>query len=238
MLLCRAQNKRILNMSHLKNKSKTIYYVYMALKHLWSVNRFTFKMFFAMICGTIEVIGFFIRQKMFNNHLPNFNCVEEGKLYRGGQPTEEGVGSLVEIGVKTLVILRTGFDKDYYEKYTSRVSVIHIPFNPFKPKRTIVMKFLKVMQDQEKGPVYVHCFHGADRTGTLVALYRIVFQGWTKEQATYEMRRKGLHWWHRPLMAYINNLDIDSIKSELGISKESHFALESEESPKEEPVQA
>ncbi|MCI5052567.1 MAG: tyrosine-protein phosphatase [Simkaniaceae bacterium] len=204
-------------MKALKEKSKTLYYVVSALKHLWSAQHYTIKMFFVLICGTCSVIHFFIRQKIFRNHLPNFSVVDDGILFRGGQPTEEGVSQLVDKGVKTLVILRTDFDDDYYEKFINTLRVIHIPFNPFRPKEKILVDFLKVMQERAYHPVYVHCFHGADRTGTLVAAYRVVIQGWAKEDAIAEMKRFGLHWWHRNLIKYINDLNVKALQDELGV---------------------
>jgi protein tyrosine/serine phosphatase len=46
-----------------------------------------------------------------------------------------------------------------------------------------VVKFLQIVTDPEKVPVFVHCQHGADRTGVMAASYRIIVQGWSKDQA-------------------------------------------------------
>lgn len=77
------------------------------LKHLWKAPTYTVAMTFAMLCGTIEVVWFFIRQKFFRNYLPNYDTVEDNRLYRGGQPSDTGLKQLAENGVRTLVVLRT-----------------------------------------------------------------------------------------------------------------------------------
>ena len=46
------------------------------------------------------------------------------------------------------------------------------------------------MADPAKRPVFVHCKHGADRTGTMVAFYRILFEGWSKDEAIREMKKE------------------------------------------------
>jgi protein tyrosine/serine phosphatase len=66
----------------------------------------------------------------------------------------------------------------------------------------------------------VHCQHGADRTGALVALYRVVVQGWTKERAVEEMNRGGYHhsslW--RNLDRYVLNADVDRLRQALKVN--------------------
>jgi len=49
----------------------------------------------------------------------------------------------------------------------------------------------------------VHCAAGKDRTGTVVAAYRIAHQKWTNQQALAEAQQIGLHWWERGMKRYI-----------------------------------
>ena len=37
----------------------------------------------------------------------------------------------------------------------------------------------------------MHCQQGADRTGTMMAFYRIAVQGWPKDDAIAEMKNGG-----------------------------------------------
>jgi DSP-PTPase phosphatase fused to NAD+ Kinase len=78
---------------------------------------------------------------------------------------------------------------------------------------------LQIVTDPEHTPVLVHCQHGADRTGTMLALYRVAVQGWTKEAAIREMTRGG-YGYHKiwiELPPWIRDLDIGSLRSKAGI---------------------
>ncbi len=84
-----------------------------------------------------------------------------------------------------------------------------------------VVRFLKVMADPARRPVFVHCKHGADRTGTMCAIYRVVFQGWSKEDAVDEMRNGGygFHAIWAGLPKYIMAMDVEGLKREAGIGE-------------------
>ncbi|MBN2210712.1 MAG: dual specificity protein phosphatase family protein, partial [Sedimentisphaerales bacterium] len=82
-----------------------------------------------------------------------------------------------------------------------------------------VVRFLEIVSDPERQPVLVHCQHGADRTGTMCAMYRIVIEGWPKEEALREMTLGGFGFhevWDN-LPDWINELDIESIKAKAGL---------------------
>ena len=78
------------------------------------------------------------------------------------------------------------------------------------------MAFLEIVTDPEKRPVFVHCMHGADRTGTMVAVYRIVVEGWDKEKAIDEMRNGpfGFHEIWTGLPEFLKELDIEGLQKE------------------------
>jgi len=123
--------------------------------------------------------------------LPNFSQVSEG-LYRGAQPTAEGMQTLAELGIKTVVNLRS-FHSDRDELRGTGLLYAHIECKAWHPEEEDVVRFLKIVRDPASQPVFVHCQHGADRTGMMVASYRVVEQGWTTEQATEELPRFGFH---------------------------------------------
>jgi protein tyrosine/serine phosphatase len=151
--------------------------------------------------------------------LPNFFKVSED-LYRGAQPTKEGFKKLKEMGVKTVVNLRS-FHSDRSELKGLGMNYEHIYMKAWHPERHEVIRFFKIVTDKNKIPVFVHCQHGADRTGTMVALYRIVIQGWTKEAAIREMTQGGFgyHSVWKDLIKFIQGFDVDALKKELSIRK-------------------
>lgn len=170
----------------------------------------------ALFCGTFEVIGFYIRQKLLGRGLPNYHIVDD-VLLRGGQPSNSGLRELAKGGIKTIINLRTeDFNKKVINAYrTDQIRTVHLPFYPYEPQDQLMIDFLKIMLNPKHKPVFVHCFHGADRTGVVIAIYRIVVQNWDKEKAIAEMKKRGLHWWHKNLIDYIQNLDVDYIRSQI-----------------------
>lgn len=81
----------------------------------------------------------------------------------------------------------------------------------------MVIRFLKIVKNSKRTPVLVHCQHGSDRTGTMCAIYRIVFQGWSKEKAIQEMTQ-GNYGFHKiwvNLPKWIEALDIKQIKKDI-----------------------
>ena len=169
--------------------------------------------------GLAEIVVITIRQKFFNHALPNYGIVEPDQLHRGGQPDASGLHELESRGIKTIIHLRDRKLKNY----KGQLKRFFIPFNPYHPKDEVVIDFLKVIGNQTHHPVFVHCFHGADRTGMLCAIYRIAIQKWDKEKAIEEMKKYGFHFWHKSLIDYIRKLDIESIKKQAGIIEDPDF---------------
>ena len=145
--------------------------------------------------------------------LPNFYQVSEF-MYRGAQPGKEGFKQLSEMGIKTVINLR-GFHSDKKFIQDSGLQYKPIPFNTWDPKEEDIVKFINIVKNQDNYPIFVHCMHGADRTGTMIAIYRMVFEDWSKEKAIKEMTEGpfGYHsiWSHLP--PYISGLDIQKYKN-------------------------
>ena len=147
--------------------------------------------------------------------LPNLHRVSE-RLYRGGQPTAEGMKRLHEMGVKTIVDLRT-FHSDRDEIGDTPLDYIHIRMFALLPNQGEIIEALRVITDVDRAPVFVHCLHGADRTGTVMAAYRIVVEGWTKKDALDEMVNGGFgyHAIFGNLKTFIHELNVEQIKKAL-----------------------
>jgi len=149
--------------------------------------------------------------------LPNLHKVSD-QLYRGAQPEAEGIAQLKALGIRTIVNLR-GFHSDRDEIDTFAIGYEHITFNTWQPERADMVRFLRIVTNPDSTPVFVHCQHGADRTGTMVALYRIAVQGWSKTEAIREMTEGGFgfHYIWSNLPQWVENLDIERLKRQAGM---------------------
>lgn len=140
--------------------------------------------------------------------LPNFHQVNQ-QLYRGGQPKAGGLQKLKDLGVKTIVNLRGEDDHARAESEEARLLGLRyysISLPEFsRPKNEEVQRALDIINASENQPTFIHCHHGRDRTGTIVACYRISHDGWTAEQAKDEARRYGLGWIEIGMKHYIDD---------------------------------
>lgn len=147
----------------------------------------------------------------------NLYRVEDG-FYRGARPTAAGFTELAGLGVKTVLDLSGGSDESLLKDRS--LKLVHVPMSAFGLRDDRVLEALRVMTDPANRPMMIHCKHGADRTGALVALYRVVVQGWTKEKAVEEMNRGGYHhsslW--RNLDRYVMKADVERLRKALGVS--------------------
>ena len=147
----------------------------------------------------------------------NFHKVSD-KLYRGAQPNREGMKQLKELGVKTIVNLRS-FHSDRDEIGDTGLSYEHIYMKTWHAEDEEVERFLKIATDPNRTPAFVHCQRGADRTGTMCAIYRVAVQGWSKNEAIEEMTKGGFGFYSgwKNLINYIRELDIEEIKVKAGL---------------------
>ena len=136
--------------------------------------------------------------------LPNFHQVNE-HLYRGGQPTQEGFKHLAKLGVKTIVDVRETSSRSVAEeKLVNSLKMKYVAVPMFNcPNREQAAKVLAIMNDESAGPVFIHCRRGADRTGTLVACYRISHDKWENEKALQEARSLGMRWWEWTMFKFV-----------------------------------
>jgi hypothetical protein len=148
------------------------------------------------------------------NNIMNFKKVNDG-LYRGGLPSKDNLAGLKALGVKTTVTLMGEvpvFDTVLVEREKLWAKSVGIKFIqcevptgkvPFsgKPTAQIAADFLKVITDPANQPCFVHCLHGRDRTGTMVAVYRMTYDHLTNQQAFDEMKTFGFNQDHYPALA-------------------------------------
>ncbi len=151
--------------------------------------------------------------------VPNFHKVSD-ELYRGAQPTAEGMVKLQRLGIKTVVNLRFS-RSDHDEVVQAGLNYEEINMTTWNPEIKDVIRFLKIVTDSNNTPIFVHCRRGADRTGLMCAIYRIAVEGWSKTEAIEEMTKGGFGFFRswQNLVDYILKLDVDEIKRNAGLNE-------------------
>ncbi|MBX3075501.1 protein tyrosine phosphatase family protein [Candidatus Obscuribacterales bacterium] len=128
--------------------------------------------------------------------IKNFRVVNEW-FYRGGQPDLEQLVELKDAGIKTIVCLRwnsSAIEEEQRRAEELGLRFIYLPLTYWiLPKHDEIEKFFSIVDDPSHYPIFLHCKHGADRTGMLIAFYRMARDGWSADSAYAEMRDAGFH---------------------------------------------
>ncbi|HEU4434340.1 MAG TPA: sulfur transferase domain-containing protein [Pyrinomonadaceae bacterium] len=127
--------------------------------------------------------------------LPRFRQVSE-RLYRGAQPLDGGVSKLHELGINTVINLRGADERSRAEEAAVRALGLNY-FNVSlprwgRPEDTRVVRIMELITSADNGRVFIHCKDGVDRTGVIVAIYRMTHDGWSAEQAVAEAKHLGM----------------------------------------------
>ena len=132
-------------------------------------------------------------QKLTIAGVKNFGEVTP-MLYRGGQPSREGYEALSKMGVNIVVDVRlSGKDKERKEVEKAGMQYVAVPWHCLFPKDEVFARFLALLRDNPGKKVFVHCRYGDDRTGMMIAAYRMSVEGWTADEALKEMDEFGFH---------------------------------------------
>ncbi len=146
--------------------------------------------------------------------VPNLHRINE-RLYRSAQPTAVGFRAVESLGVGTVLNLRQYHDDD--DEATGIDMVLkHRWVNTSDFGDTEMLDALQTIATANS-PVLVHCWHGADRTGTVIALYRMVCQSWSREQALDELQHGnyGYHAVFDNIPAYLQQVDIAKLRRQV-----------------------
>jgi protein tyrosine phosphatase (PTP) superfamily phosphohydrolase (DUF442 family) len=147
------------------------------------------------VCAAIAVVSFGACAYGANDQpqfLQNFEKVNDS-LYRGAQPSDEGLKELAQMGVHTIVDLRGEGGRATKEAQLAKslgMEYVNIPLDGFRaPTTDQVAKVQAIFEKADTaGKVFVHCRRGADRTGTMVAVYRIEHDHWQNQKALAEAK--------------------------------------------------
>lgn len=151
--------------------------------------------------------------------LPNFHEVN-ARLFRGGQPREGGLKRLASLGVKTIINLREADEvaaAEEREAHALGLRYFNVPVSMGgRPSVATVERVLALINAPENQPAFVHCRKGADRTGVVVAAYRITHDRWTAEAAQREADEYGMGWWQRGKKDFIKDYSRDKAAAPAG----------------------
>jgi protein tyrosine phosphatase (PTP) superfamily phosphohydrolase (DUF442 family) len=115
-------------------------------------------------------------------------------LYRGGQPSRQGLESLAKMGIDIVVDGRlTGKSKEGEAATELGMKFVALPWHCMYPRDEVFARFLALVRNNPDKRIFVHCRYGDDRTGMMIAAYRMAVQGWTWEEARKEMNAFGFH---------------------------------------------
>lgn len=150
--------------------------------------------------------------------LKNFHKVDEG-VYRSSQPKKSDFKDLEAFGIKEVLNLRRHHSDEKPAKGTD-LKLHWVKMRAGALTEEHLLKAFRVIRDRE-GDILIHCHHGSDRTGAIIAMYRILYQGWTKKDAIEEMisDKYGFHSIYSNIPKLINGIDIDAFRDKLDIDK-------------------
>ncbi len=133
-------------------------------------------------------------------------------LHRGAQPTAEGFRELKRRGINTVIDLRADQGDKSALKRTGSWRYLRMHMKSSHPHDHEVAMVVGAFMQPENWPVFVHCHHGADRTGTVCGVYRMVFDGWTYEQTLDEMNRFEFNHKYVQIMQYLKQLNVGRMR--------------------------
>lgn len=150
--------------------------------------------------------------------MKNFFKVDN-KLYRAARPSKEDFREMLEHGIDEVLSLRW-YHNHRREARRAGLKLHRIASKASKIGRDQLVEALRVIRDAQ-GPILVHCWHGSDRTGAVIAMYRIVFQGVSKEEAIREMTEGGFGFHGKTfpnIVETILGIDVGHVRRELGLA--------------------
>jgi len=134
-------------------------------------------------------------------------------LYRSEQPTALGMKNLEKLGIRTVINLRA-FNSDDDEVKGTSLRTERVKILTWSIDDQHVIEVMRMLKKTENGPFLIHCQHGADRTGVMSAMYRVLEQNWTPEDALKELidGGYGYHSMWKNIVRYVKSVDAAKLR--------------------------
>lgn len=160
------------------------------------------------VCSCALMAVFAIAAAPARVHVKNFSQVDR-HIFRGAAPSEQGLEDLRALHITIDLDLREPGKSGALEQAEAHklgIRYINVAMPPFSaPTSTEIKQALAILlaADNGSGRVFVHCRRGRDRTGTVIACYRIEHDGWTNRHALREAKEHGISRFERGMRSYI-----------------------------------
>lgn len=157
-------------------------------------------------------------QLVISESLDNWYKVDD-RVFRSSQPNSKGMHQLHFLGITEVLNLRY-FHSDDDEAKGTGLKLHRLRTEAGDLSKDEIIQALKIITTAE-GKILVHCWHGSDRTGAVIASYRIIVQGWSKDEAIDEMLNGGygFHSIYKNIVPLIKSFDVDKMRKQLNIQK-------------------
>jgi len=144
---------------------------------------------------------------------PNLHRISP-TLYRSEQPTALGMKNLEKLGIRTVINLRA-FNDDHEEVKGTTLRTERVKILTWRIGDAHVIEVMSMLKRTENAPFLIHCQHGADRTGLMSAMYRILEQGWSPDDALQELvdGGYGYHSMWKNIVRYVRSVDADKLRA-------------------------
>lgn len=158
--------------------------------------------------------------------VPNLHRITD-TLYRSEQPTELGFRNLEKLGIRTVINLRF-FNDDEDEARGTSLKLHRIKILTWRAGDDHVVKVMQLLRRKENGPFLIHCQHGADRTGLMSAMYRMLEENWTAQEALEELvdGGYGFHSLWKNIRRYVLEADVSRLRAAVDSIAETSTATD------------
>lgn len=150
--------------------------------------------------------------------VPNLHQITP-TLYRSEQPTALGFKNLEKLGIRTVINLRA-FNSDDDEVRGTNLRTARVKILTWNIDDDHVVNVMRMLRNPENGPYLIHCQHGADRTGLMSAMYRILEQGWSVDDALAELTGGGYgyHAVWKNILRYVRSADVEGLRAAIAMA--------------------